>query len=33
MMDICYYYKIYYIFAVYNRACNLSICDKLQALF
>lgn len=33
MMDVWDYYKIYYTFAVYNRVCKLSICDKLQALF
>ena len=33
MMEVWDYYKIFYIFAAYNRVCNLSICDKLQALF
>ncbi len=33
MMDVWDYYKVYYIFAVYNRVCKLSIYDKLQTLF
>lgn len=33
MMDVWDYCKVYYIFAVYNRVCKLSIYDKLQALF